>query len=150
MAAEAGAVGVGTGVPSSVTYWVIAGVAVRICSRSRASFSTRSGVAWARFFDLQPLVLRLQAAGLADGAVQLGEQQARLVLRVHEVEGAGQHAQQQHEAQARHAGTSVRSATRITALRARGLASTSQAPGLMRSSAFSRIGCGAAKGARRS
>ena len=43
----------------------MAGVAVRICSCSFASFSTRSGVAWRALFDLQALVLDLQLARLA-------------------------------------------------------------------------------------
>ena len=44
----------------------------------------------------------------------------------------------------------MRSATRITAERARGLARTSASPGLMRAIAASRIGFGSANGARRS
>ena len=39
----------GITVPSWRTYCVMAGVVVRILSCSLASFSTRSGVAWARF-----------------------------------------------------------------------------------------------------
>ena len=46
--------------------------------------------------------------------------------------------------------TSVRSATRMMALRARGLAATSAALGRTRASARSRVGAGSAKGARRS
>ena len=49
-----------------------------------------------------------------------------------------------------HSGTPVRSATRMMALRERGLDSTSAALGLMRSSAMSFMACGAANGARRS
>src|SRR5690606_26273410 len=99
---------------------------------------------------LQPLVVDLQLAELALRLLDLGVQAARFVLHPHQVQGTGQEGEQQHDVEAGHPDTSVRSATRMIALRDLGLPRTSSAPGLTRSSALSFIGRGAANGARRS
>ncbi|MNR26430.1 hypothetical protein D3C85_1436410 [compost metagenome] len=52
--------------------------------------------------DFQALVLGGQAARLTDRAVELGEQPARLVLRVHQENRAAHHRQQQQQVQAQH------------------------------------------------
>jgi hypothetical protein len=56
----------------------------------------------------------------------------------------------QEQIHARHAITAVLSATRMMALRERGLPATSASLGRIRSKDFSFMGCGTAKGARRS
>ena len=75
-------------------------------------------------FELQAVALGLEAAAFGVGALELGEQAARLVLDVDQVQRAGQHGQQQDQVEPGHA--SVLCATRMTALRARGLAPTSR------------------------
>ena len=57
----------------------MAGVAVRICNLSRASFSTRSGVAWARF---QGFKVGLFSAGEILRAAQGLRALARIRLRM--------------------------------------------------------------------
>ncbi len=81
----------------------MAGVAVRMLQlvAGHAFHAQRRGLG--AFFHLQALVLGIQAARLGHRAVQLGEQAARLVLGVHQIQGADQHRQQQHQVQARHA-----------------------------------------------
>jgi hypothetical protein len=54
------------------------------------------------FLDLQALVLQLQAMAFGHGPVEVGEQAARLVLHMHQVQRAGQHGQQQDQVEPRH------------------------------------------------
>src|SRR6185369_4750523 len=98
---------------------------------------------------LEALEFALQPRSFALGLVDLGEQAPRVVGAANQQQAAEDHRQQQHEVELRH-GASVRSATRRMAERARGLAATSSAEGLMRPSASSRIALGGANGARRS
>ena len=74
--------------------------------------------------QLPPLDVELLRALLL--ALELGEQLARLVLRGDEAERAGDQQREQDEVEPRHLRRSAAlSATRRTALRARGLAATS-------------------------
>src|SRR5437763_3031307 len=99
---------------------------------------------------LQPLELGVELPLLALRVVELGEQAPRVVRHTHEVQAAREEHDEQHHVDSGHAVTSVRSATRMTAERARGLAATSVALGLVRPSDFSRVGFGGANGTRRS
>src|SRR6185369_12002107 len=105
---------------------------------------------------LQPLAVGVERALLVLRLVELGEEASRFVRDAHQVETAHEQDQQEEDVEPGHAaapapsGTSVRSATRITAERARGLVAASVGPGLTRPRARNRCGRGAANGARRS
>src|SRR5688500_16803132 len=99
---------------------------------------------------LEALVFGLQARAFVVRAVGLVEQPARLVRALHQRQATEDQREQDHEMDSRHVATSVRSATRNMAERARGLARTSASDGLIRASALSRVGKGSANGARRS
>ena len=146
----------------STTYCVTAGVAVRMRSFSRATFSTRKCVAWA-WRSASRRLNSVSSWRLLDArTVERMEQAARLVRGLHQVQATGQQGGKQQQVHARHPcspprprrcagvalayGTAVRSATRSTAERARGLAATSAAPARMRPSARSRDGRGGANG----
>jgi hypothetical protein len=82
------------------------------------------------------------------GFVEFGKQAPRLVLHAHQIDGGGHQRQYQQGIDAGHAVTASaargsRWATRMTALRARGLAAISDAQGLIRPSAFKAMVLGA-------
>ena len=121
----------GITVPSWRTYCVMAGVVVRIFSCSLASFSTRSGVACARFSTCSRSRVEFEPAASLLQRGELGEELARRYCVCTRKMRRGQHGDQQEEVQARHGiRPRVRSATRRMALRARGLAATSACDGL--------------------
>jgi hypothetical protein len=133
-----------------VTYSVMAGVTVRIAQLVLGQLldAQRSGLG--ALFHFKAAVLDVEPARLGGGAVEFGEQAARVVLHAHQVQRGEHDGGQQNDGQPRHAGASVRSATRMTALRERGLAATSASPARTRPSARSKVGGGSANGARRS
>ena len=85
------------------TYCVMAGEAVRICSCSLASFSTRSGVACARFSTCSRSCSISQLARLARGlSSSVNSRRDSYCVRTR-YSALDQHGQQQDEVEARHA-----------------------------------------------